>query len=94
MKESHFNTKYIISADYDFLYKMYKEGKGFFYIDTEVVLYNMDGMSSNHRELLYREFCEIKRIEPSWRKIVKYKIEDSMPIWFMKRLLSFVWFLR
>lgn len=94
MKENHYNTRYIISADFDFLYKMYKEGKDFFYIDTEVVLYNMDGMSSNHRELLYREHCEIKRIAPSWSKIVKYMIEDVMPVWLMKRLLNLSWLMK
>ena len=60
----------------------------FFYIDTEVAIYNMDGISSNHRELLYREHCEIRRIAPSWTKIIKYRIEDAMPVWLMKRLLN------
>lgn len=94
MKNSHYNTKYIISADFDFLYKLYKEGKYFFYIDTEVAIYNMDGTSSNHRELLYREHCEIKRIAPSWAKIIKYKIEDAMPVWLMKRLLNLSWLVK
>lgn len=94
MKENHFNTKYIISADFDFLYKIYKEGKDFFYIDTEVASYNMDGTSSNHRELLYREHCEIKRIIPSWTKIIKYRIEDAMPVWLMKRLLNLSWLMK
>ena len=94
MKENHYNTRYIISADFDFFYKMYKEGKDFFYIDTEFAIYNMDGMSSNHRELLYREHCEIKRIAPSWSKIVKYMIEDVMPVWLMKRLLNLSWLMK
>ena len=94
MKDNYFNTNYTISADFDFLFKMYKEGKDFFYIDTEVVLYNMDGMSSNHRELLYREHCEIKTIAPSWSKIVKYMIEDVMPVWLMKRLLNLSWLMK
>lgn len=89
MKENHFNTKYIISADYDFLYKLYKEGKRFFYIDTEIAMYNMDGTSSNHRELLYQEHCEIKSQNPSWKKLIKYRIEDNMPIRLMKWLLKF-----
>ena len=94
MKENHFNTKYIISADFDFLFKMYMEGKDFFYVDMEVALYNMDGTSSNHRELLYREHCEIKRIAPSWTKIIKYRIEDAMPVWLMKRLLNLSWLVK
>lgn len=89
MKENHYNTRYIISADFDFLYKMYKEGKDFFYIDTEVALYNMDGVSSNHRELLYREHCEIRNQRLSWKRLLKYRIEDNLPIWFMKWLLRY-----
>jgi len=94
MKENHFNTKYIISADFDFLYKMFMEGKDFFYVDMEIALYNMDGMSSNHRELLYREHCEIKRIAHSRTKIIKYRIEDAMPVWLMKRLLNLSWLVK
>lgn len=94
MKENYFNTNYIISADFDFLYKMFEEGKDFFYVNMEVALYNMDGTSSNHRGLLYREHCEIKRIVPSWSKIFKYKIEDAMPVWLMKRLLNLSWLMK
>lgn len=89
MKENHFNTKYIISADFDFLYKMYKGGKAFFYLDMEVALYNMDGTSSNHRELLYREHCEIRNQRLSWKRLLKYRIEDNLPICFMKWLLRY-----
>lgn len=94
MKENHFNTKYIISADFDFLYKMYKGGKDFLYFDMEVAIYNMDGTSSNHRELLYREHCEIRNVELSWSKIWKYRIEDTMPIWLMRIILTLSWILR
>ena len=73
---------------------MYKEGKDFFYIDTEFAIYNMDGMSSNHRELLYREHCEIKRIAPSWSKIVKYRIEDAMPVCLMRIILNLSWLMK
>lgn len=94
MKENHFNTNYIISADFDFLYKMFEEGKDFLYFDMEVAIYNMDGTSSNHRELLYREHCEIRNVELSWSKIWKYRIEDTMPIWLMRIILTLSWILR
>ena len=94
MRQYRYATKYIIAADTDFFYRLYKNKGTFYYVDTDVSLSNMNGLSSNNRAIVYREACEVFGNSPSRIKMLKYRIEDAMPIWFMKRLLSFVWFLR
>ena len=79
MKKSRFDLKYKISADFDFLYRIFKAGYIFYYKDVNVVLYDMTGLSATHRALLYREHCSIRGVKPIWWKILKYSIEDALP---------------
>ena len=90
MKERHFDLKYKISADFEFLYKLYKEGRNFCYKDIEVARFDMNGLSTTHRTLLYQEHCAIRGVKPRWYKLLKYRIEDVLPQkfvnWLSKRL--------
>lgn len=90
MKSFHFDTAFVISADFAFLYKLYKSNIEFYYVDKDVSVYDMSGLSSTNREILYREHCKIRDIHPQIIKIFKYKIEDALPIkivWFVRELL-------
>lgn len=83
LKEHHFDMKYRISADYAFLYELYKEGRVFCYKDIDVVQFDMMGLSATHRTLLYQEHCAIRGLKPRWYKLMKYGIEDALPQRFM-----------
>lgn len=89
MKLYHFEMQYKISADFGFLYKLYLQGKNFHYVDIDVALYDLSGISSNHREQLYREHCKIRQEKPSKIKLAKYKIEDSLPNSLMRKIVEF-----
>ena len=94
MKKYHFEIKYAICSDFDFVCKLYKNGIKFRYVDINISSYNMRGLSSDHRTLVYKEHCEIRNIPTSWYKIIKYRIEDAMPVWLMKRLLNLSWLVK
>lgn len=80
MKSHLFNTKYVISADFEFLYSLYVSGNNFCYVDLEVSKYDVSGLSSNHRAELYKEHSEIQGLKISQMKLLLYKIEDNLPI--------------
>lgn len=90
LKERHFDLKYRISADFAFLYDLYKEGHNFCYKDIDVDKFNMMGLSATHRALLYQEHCTIRGVNPRWGKLLKYRVEDALPQklvnWLSKRL--------
>lgn len=88
LKKQHFDLKYKISADFAFLYELYKESRNFCYKDIDVVRFDMMGLSATHRSLLYREHCGIRGIKPRWYKLMKYKIEDALPQKFMNWAFS------
>ena len=94
MKRYHYDQSFIIAADTDFFDRIYKEGCDFFHVDLFLSMVNMDGVSSNRRTLVYREVCRIKKIKPSMMKLLKYQIEDAMPVWLMKRLLNLSWLVK
>lgn len=94
MKRYHYDQSFIIAADTDFFDRIYKEGCDFFHVDLFISMVNMDGVSSNRRTLVYREVCRIKKIKPSMMKLLKYQIEDAMPVWLMKRLLNLSWLVK
>lgn len=88
MKERHFDLKYKISADFAFLFKLYKEGRSFCYKDIDVVRFDMMGFSATHRNLLYQEHCAIRGVKPRWYKLLKYWVEDGLPDWLMNLLVE------
>ena len=94
MKQNNYDQSFIIAADTDFFDRIYKEGCDFFHVDLFLSMVNMDGVSSNRRALVYREVCRIKKIKPSMMKLLKYQIEDAMPVWLMKRLLNLSWLMK
>lgn len=94
MKRYYYDQSFIIAADTDFFDRIYKEGCDFFHVDLFLSMVNMDGVSSNRRTLVYREVCRIKKIKPSMMKLLKYQIEDAMPVWLMKRLLNLSWLVK
>ena len=86
MKQYHYDDSFIIAGDTDFFDKIYKCGADFYYIEMIISLNNLDGISSNKRTVSYKEVCRIKKINPSWLKLVKYRIEDAIPKWIVKKL--------
>ncbi len=55
MKENPFNTFYSIAADYDFMLKMYKEGKKIQYIKEPLCVYLEEGFSESNITQMYLE---------------------------------------
>lgn len=43
-----FNTEYPIAADYDLLVRLYLAGKKFIFVDKNVAIYGLDGVSEKH----------------------------------------------
>ena len=87
LKESHFDLKYKISADFAFLYSLYRKGRSFCYKDIDVVQFDMMGLSTTHRAQLYQEHCAIRGVKSRWNKLLKYRIEDALPDWLMNLLV-------
>ena len=87
MKRFHFGMNYKISADFEFLYKLFMESYKFYYVDLDVAIYDVSGFSSRNRVQLYIEHCSIQKKQISKVKLLKYKIEDFLPIWLMNRIV-------
>jgi glycosyltransferase involved in cell wall biosynthesis len=60
-KKKLFNLEYAISADYDFLYSIYKDNAKFYYFDFPFVIVDVtNGISKNvNLKLLYTDFLKI-----------------------------------
>lgn len=86
MKKHLFNLKYKISADYEFLYSLYREGRVFSYENIIVANYNVEGLSSNKKCQLYKEHCEIDGRKVNQLKLLKYKFESLLP----NNIVSFI----
>jgi hypothetical protein len=70
MKEKYYDLKYKICSDYDFFYKIYKEGKKFNYASMIISVYEMGrGLSKNKYEW-YRECIQIARRKNIVRLII------------------------
>lgn len=87
MKEYHFDLQFKICADFAFLYRLYEQRRVFFYIDRDVDLFDISGLSSSHRTQLYLEHCLVRDNRPSSIKMLKYKIEDLLPQRLIKALI-------
>lgn len=60
LKNIGFNCKYRIAADYDLFYRLYKQGYVFQQVSNTIAVFeSIEGLSSVHPELLYREYSEI-----------------------------------
>ena len=94
MKRYHYDQSFVIAADTDFFDRIYKKGYDLFFVDLFFSKVNMDGVSSNRRALVYREVCRIKKEKPLIMRLLKYQIEDAMPVWLMKRLLNLSWLVK
>lgn len=89
MKHYHYDDSFVIAGDTDLFDKIYKCGGIFFYVEMNISLNNLDGISSHRRTVSYKEGCRIKNINPSKLKLVKYRIEDAIPRWIVKKLTMF-----
>jgi len=54
-KETLFDTRYKISADHDFILKMFQNNKKFHYLDKEITNYLLNGFSDTQKLRLYIE---------------------------------------
>lgn len=79
MKKYHFDTNYKVCADFAFFYRLYKEGRVFNYIDTDIALYDVNGFSGTHKYILYKEHCAIENKNELFIKALRLKFEDSLP---------------
>ena len=66
LMNERFNLKYPLGADYDFLFRIYKENKKFLYIPKPIVIFDPFGISNTKIIKVTREHHKISR------KYVKY----------------------
>lgn len=79
LKEYLFDTKYRIAADFDFFYKLYKEGHKYLYVDYIVASYEAsNGMSSVQKMLCYKEILKIRETNRFiyYISIIKFKLKS------------------
>lgn len=81
MKQFHYDLKYKVSADFAFLYMLYTSGYHFQYENRIISFFDISGLSSSHRALLYQEHCNIRGVQPNEVIMLKYRVEDRLPIW-------------
>lgn len=91
MKRYHYDKNLVIAGDAEFFYKLHKKGYDFYYVDMSVSLNNFDGISSNNRAMAYIESSKVKGKKVSKLRLIKYRLEDAMPIWLMRKVLSLKW---
>lgn len=62
-KNKPFNLKYAITADYDFLYAIFKESAKFYYFEHPIAIVDVTtGISKNvNLNILYKDFLEINK---------------------------------
>lgn len=67
MRSIPFDLSYIIAADYNFFYTLYKLGKSFKFIDISIALYDAIGFSTNKVLETYIEVCRSNGTNNSWQ---------------------------
>lgn len=68
MEQIKFNTDYTICSDYDFFYRLYLSGIPYYYVNSIISIYDLNGVSSNSSALI----GETKRISLTQNKKFRY----------------------
>lgn len=101
IKHCYYDTKYKIAADFDLIVKLFKSGKTFKNAHCIVSLCTMDGISHTNCVASYNEAIQVRKELGReeylkgdnsfniWLMKVKQWIMDSLPYWFVGRLLRF-----
>lgn len=94
LKESGYNTKYKIAADYDFFLRMCLLGKQIVYLNSPVAYYNLDGQSSQAANC-FEEYVRILRSYGIEDFYIKQLIQKKMKHrWFKECIKNSIQFLR
>lgn len=76
MKQFMFDTRYKISADFDFFYKLYFTNNQYLYKDITVAVFDaMGGISSTNKYLRNKEFICIKEKKLLKRNLLIFKLK-------------------
>jgi len=79
LKTNPFNIHYKIAADFDFIFRMYLQGKNFFYVDEVISVVSMDGLSNIRR---------IESAKERWKIVRKYRRNLQVDLYYSILLLN------
>jgi putative colanic acid biosynthesis glycosyltransferase len=92
MKQEKYNIENKIGADFEFIFKMYKQGTKFIYVDRKLALVSAGGLSDTDRiESIKSHWNTLKCFEPSIKADIfySYKIIDESIRKLVKLLIPF-----
>ena len=98
MKQYYYSTEYKMAADFNLLACFYLDGRTFFNSRRIVAICTMDGVSNTRIKTSYLEPMQVKErlgmkesntLISIWLMGVKQWILDTLPYWFVGRLLMF-----
>lgn len=104
IKKYYYDTKYRNASDFKLMLRLFKEGLAFKNVGRIICICTMDGVSNTNIMTSYSEAVQAKRelaMEPQlagdtrfsmWLMGVKQWVLETLPYWFVGRLLRFqVW---
>jgi hypothetical protein len=60
IKKHKFDLRYKIAADYNLFYHLYQDGAGFKYINTDIAIYELNGVSETNSKIRENEYRQIQ----------------------------------
>ncbi|MBW4668523.1 MAG: glycosyltransferase [Cyanomargarita calcarea GSE-NOS-MK-12-04C] len=82
-----FDLTYSMAADYDFIFRAYKSGVSFRYLDTPLVSYSLNGMTG-------KPSSKFKQIHESWRVASKFAQNTSKDLEKQRQKFYLVWLVK
>jgi glycosyltransferase involved in cell wall biosynthesis len=89
IKFEKFNVKYKIAADYDMLYRLYKEGRNFKYVNAIITVFEAETGVSSTRYMLAKKECSLINHTYGSKQYYKKIIVLYIKRWLNKVLATF-----
>ena len=91
-KKIKYSSKYEISADYEFIFKLFSKKINSKYIDLNIVVMRLGGISTSIKNLLiktYEDIRVLKSFNKNYFKLIPYKILSKLSQLFVGKIKQF-----
>ena len=73
-KRIGFDEKFKVTADYNMVFQLYKQGYGFHYVPVPVAVYDLRGFSARNNVLQFKEIVTIRDVKKTPGYYVDYAL--------------------